>query len=104
MYRYGGNKKMKKDFRFRGVVQFAATVIAPIAFLTAGMPLAHAGTIILEGSDAVGYHCSSLGNAAACTYTAQLWEAVDGASDKPIAVFGTPAGSPITNQGATVQV
>jgi hypothetical protein len=47
----------------------------------------HAGTIILEGSDAIGLHCPE-GNAAACTYTAQVWTALEGPSALPIAVIG----------------
>jgi hypothetical protein len=94
---------MKKSFNFGRTLKYAAVLVAPVVLLSVGMPVAHAGTIILEGSDAVGYHCPN-GNASACTYTAQLWEAVDGASDKPIAVFGTnDDGTPTTSQGATVQ-
>jgi len=91
---------MKKGFNFQRIMQSAVVLAAPAAFLMC-MPAAQAGTIILEGSDAVGFHCEG-GNAAACAYTAQLWEAVDGSTGAPIAVFGTPDGAPITSQGATV--
>src|ERR1700723_1193936 len=94
---------MRKNFNFGRIVKYAAVLVTPVVFLSVGMPVAHAGTIILEGSDAVGFHCPN-GNASACTYTAQLWEAIDGASDKPIAVFGTnDTGTLTTSEGATVQ-
>jgi hypothetical protein len=92
-----------RGFSLKGILQCAAALAAPVAFLSIGMPVAHAGTIILEGSDAVGYHCPT-GNASACTYTAQLWEAIDGTTDLPIAVFGTNVeDTPTLSQGATVQ-
>ncbi|HEY1756027.1 MAG TPA: PEP-CTERM sorting domain-containing protein [Bryobacteraceae bacterium] len=92
-----------KSFNFGRIAGYAAVLVTPVVFLSIGMPVAHAGTIILEGSDAVGFHCPG-GNASACTYTAQLWEAIDGASDLPIAVFGTnDEGTPTTSEGATVQ-
>jgi hypothetical protein len=48
----------------------------------------HAGTIILEGSDAIGYHCPG-GNAAACAYESQTWKALSGGSTTvPIAIIG----------------
>ena len=60
-----------------------------------------AGTVILEGSDAIGFHCPG-GNVAACTYTAQVWKALDGSSGKPIAVIGDPVG--ITSQGSGITI
>jgi hypothetical protein len=65
--------------------------------LIAGPPAAVAGTVILEGSDAIGYHCS-WGDAGGCTYRDQVWTALAGSSLLPIAVFGNttsglPAGS-----------
>lgn len=65
---------------------------------------AHAGTVILEGSDAIGFHCPE-GNASACTYTAQVWKALDGSSGLPIAVVGTDVtATPITSQGSGITV
>ena len=61
-----------------------------------------AGTVILEGSDAIGFHCPG-GNVAACTYTAQVWKALDGSSGKPIAVIGDVA-SGITSQGTGITI
>ncbi len=60
-----------------------------------------AGTVILEGSDAIGFHCPS-GNASACTYTGQVWKALDGSSGLPIAVIGDVAG--IGSQGSGVTI
>lgn len=56
-----------------------------------------AGTIILEGSDAIGFHCP-LGEVGACTYADQVWSAIGGSSSLPIAVFGnTVTGAPVTS-------
>ena len=43
-------------------------------------------TIILEGSDAIGFH--SGGNAAATAYRDQVWLALSGADSRPIAIIG----------------
>jgi len=60
---------------------------------------AQAGTVILEGSDAIGFHCP-LGASAACAYRDQTFSAIGGASAKPIAIIGrnvvggtTPSGT-----------
>jgi hypothetical protein len=47
---------------------------------------AFAGTVILEGSDAIGYHSGSVASATA--YRDQVWSAIGGSSPKPIAVIG----------------
>jgi hypothetical protein len=50
--------------------------------------VAHAGTsgtVILEGSDSIEFHCTEYGVPGACTYEAQVWKALDGSSGKPIA-------------------
>lgn len=52
---------------------------------------AHAGTIVLEGSDATGYHGLEAGGA---TYTTQLFTYMQGGSDLPILVFGSEASTP----------
>jgi len=61
-----------------------------------------AGTVILEGSDAIGFHCPG-GNAAACAYEAQVWKALDGSSGKPIAVIGDTTGA-INSEGSGVTI
>jgi hypothetical protein len=50
-------------------------------------PAHAAGTVILEGSDAIGYHCSS-GQAGACAYMNQTWNALRGADSRPVAFVG----------------
>jgi hypothetical protein len=47
-----------------------------------------AGTVILEGSDAIGYH-STGGNSGAVIYRDQAFSAIGGADPRPIAVIGT---------------
>ncbi len=51
------------------------------------------GTIILEGSDAIGFH-SNGGNPFADTYRDQVWKAIGGADARPIAVIGGATVSP----------
>jgi hypothetical protein len=48
---------------------------------------ASAGTIILEGSDAIGYHSGEAGSAAQA-YRDQVWSAIGGADPRAIAVIG----------------
>lgn len=71
----------------------AAPVLAASLLLPTGS--AQAGTVILEGSDAIGFHCS-YGQAGACVYRDQVWSAIGGASPKTILVVGT------TSSGAAV--
>ncbi len=59
-------------------------------------------TVILEGSDAIGYHCALEAEASACNYSAQVWKALDGMSGKPIAVIGDLSG--ITSQGSGITI
>jgi hypothetical protein len=49
-------------------------------------------TVILEGSDAIGFHCTLGGNADACTYKNQVWSAIGGSDPRPIAVIGNVPG------------
>ncbi len=58
---------------------------------------AWAGTIILEGSDAIGFHSNS--NAAAGAYRDQVWSAIGGADPRPIAVIGGPIVAGILTSG-----
>jgi|HubBroStandDraft_6_1064221.scaffolds.fasta_scaffold333634_1 hypothetical protein len=64
--------------------------------------VAKAQTVILEGSDAIGFHCQQEAEAGACVYTAQAWKALDGSSGKPIAVIGDVPG--ISSQGSGVTI
>lgn len=68
---------------------FGAVMLAWSCFTLA--PAAQAGTIILEGSDAIGFHCQ-IGNPGACTYRDQAWKAIGGSSSLPIAVIGDVPG------------
>jgi len=55
---------------------------------------AHAGTIILEGSDAIGFH-STIGDPGAITYRDQVWTAIVTTDLRPIAVFGSGTFGPV---------
>jgi len=68
--------------------------LATLAFAYAapGAAPATAGTVILEGSDAIGLHCGE-GIATACDYENQTWKAIGGSSPLPIAVVGTGFGT-----------
>ena len=48
---------------------------------------AHAGTVILEGSDAIGFHCP-FGQTDACNYKEQTFSALGGSDSRSIAVIG----------------
>lgn len=72
----------------------ALSVIAATALFCLGAPSrsAQAGTVILEGSDAIGLHCTQEGVPGACTYENQVWSAIGGHSPLPIAVIGDVPG------------
>src|SRR5437868_9323682 len=53
----------------------------------AATPAQAAGTVILEGSDSIGFHCP-LGQTAACNYRDQTFSAIGAADARPIAVVG----------------
>jgi hypothetical protein len=78
---YLRRKQVKKQLFVLG------TVFAVALLLFASPSTLKANTVILEGSDAIGYHCA-LGNAGACTYRDEVWSAIGGASPLPIAVIG----------------
>ena len=60
------------------------------------MPAQAAGTVILEGSDSIGFHSRNPG--AAANYRDQTFSALGGASSKKIAVVGrTSFGGPVTS-------
>ena len=65
----------------------AGVVLAAGFAFGAGTAAQAAGTVILEGSDAIGYHCSG-GDASACAYMNQTWSALGGSDARPIAVVG----------------
>ena len=93
--------KPMKFQKFNVVSLAGACALLAIACLC--MPVTmHAGTIILEGSDAIGYHCPG-GNAAACTYEGQVWKALDGSSALPIAVIGDTTGG-IGSEGSGITI
>jgi len=75
----------------------SAALAASAAFAFAAPAHAAVGTVILEGSDAIGYHCG-FGAASACAYGDQTWSAIGGADARPIAVVGTTtSGNPVTS-------
>jgi len=63
----------------------AAVALAASTFVPA--TAAQAGTVILEGSDAIGFHCA-FGQATACQYKEQTFSALGGADSRSIAVIG----------------
>jgi hypothetical protein len=77
-----GDLLMLKSFgKFLAASSFAVT-----GMLVASAP-ASAGTLILEGSDAIGFHCAG-GDVDACTYRDQVWTALGGSSAQHIAAIG----------------
>jgi hypothetical protein len=89
-------RRFWRDLKPMTFEKFNSTSLAGASALLAitclCMPVTmHAGTIILEGSDAIGYHCPG-GNASACTYESQTWKALSGGSTTvPIAIIGQDA-------------
>jgi hypothetical protein len=61
------------------------------AFLFAGLGVAPAmaGTVIMEGSDAIDFHCGGGSTGGACEYKNQVWSAIGGADPRPILVVGS---------------
>ena len=83
---------MKKVFALMFVLGLAL-------MLAATAQPAQAGTIILEGSDAIGFHCA-LGEAGACTYRDQAFSAIGGADPRNIAVFGNTVNATAVTSGS----
>lgn len=79
------------------------TALALLSLGVVAQP-ALAGTIILEGSDAIGFH--STDNTAAGAYRDQVWSAIGGADARPIAVVGgsVSAGTIISNTHAITRL
>lgn len=74
----------------------AAIAAGAFCLAAAATPASAAGTVILEGSDAIGFHSAS--NSFAATYRDQTFSAIGGASPKSIAVIGqTSFGGPVTS-------
>src|SRR5712691_1280615 len=63
-------------------------VVALLLCLGATVPQAYAGTIILEGSDAIGLHSQFNGDPGAVAYRDQTWSAIGGADARPIGFIG----------------
>jgi hypothetical protein len=78
---------------------FSALFAVGVMFASAAISPAHAtGTVILEGSDSIGFHCP-FGQTAACDYRDQTFSAIGGASPKPIAVIGLNVVGGATSSG-----
>jgi hypothetical protein len=78
--------------------------LCAISALLAGILLpatAKAGTVILEGSDAIGLHCDQENIPTACLYESQTWKALDGSSALPIAAIGNVT---LTSQGSGITI
>lgn len=75
------------SFKSGVLATISSAALAAGAALAISSPAQAAGTVILEGSDAIGYHCSQ-GNAGACTYMNQTWDALRGADARPVAFVG----------------
>lgn len=71
----------------KGRLKCVALVFSCCAAVVAFAGLANAGTVILEGSDAITFHCNQVSTTGACAYEAQSWKALVGGSGKPIAVI-----------------
>ncbi len=72
-------------------------VAALVAAIVARPTAAAAGTIILEGSDAIGFHSNA--SAAAGAYRDQVWSAIGGADPRTIAVIGGPVVAGVIGSG-----
>ncbi len=65
----------------------AAAGLAGMMAAATATPAAARGTIILEGSDSIGFHCP-FGQTAACDYRDQTFSAIGGSDARPILVAG----------------
>src|SRR6185312_5773363 len=84
-------------------LQIISTAVPVLFGVTLAAGSAHAGTIILEGSDAIGLHCTASNDSDACDYEAQVWHALSGNSGLPIAALGNPYG-PIGSVGSGITI
>lgn len=76
---------MKISIAFLNGSLGSALVLASASLLPTAA--ANAGTVILEGSDAIGFHCP-LGQSTACDYKEQTFSALGGSDSRAIAVIG----------------
>ncbi|HBK05187.1 MAG TPA: hypothetical protein DDZ81_04915 [Acetobacteraceae bacterium] len=80
---------------FLGALGARVTTVAAVTLMICagfGTQAARAGTVILEGSDAIGLHCTQTSDAGACAYEQQVWTAIGGTDSRSIAVIGDVAG------------
>lgn len=82
------------------LLQGAALLCVPLIFTN----MAQAGTVILEGSDAITFHCAENSTAGACTYASQVWKALEGPSSKPIAVIEGSGSIALASYGSGVTI
>lgn len=82
------------------LLQGAALLCVPLIFTN----MAQAGTVILEGSDAITFHCGSGTSGGACTYEAQVWKALEGPSSKAIAVIDGSVPIALNNEGTGITI
>ncbi len=75
-------------FKIIKCISRSAWVSAAVLLLTGAMIPSANATIILEGSDAIGFH-SLLGNSSAIAYRDQTWSAIGGSDPRPIAAIGS---------------
>lgn len=76
-----------RTFKSRVLASISGAALAAGAALAITSPAHAIGTIILEGSDAIGYHCST-GSAGGCAYMNQTWNALRGSDIRPVAFVG----------------
>jgi hypothetical protein len=86
-------------------VSYLGYVFAAIVGMLFGQSAASAaGTVILEGSDAIEFHCAEEGLSGACTYAGQVWKALDGSSKLPIAVIEGNSPVALASYGSGITV
>lgn len=83
--------------------KWLVALVAAVVAMAVAPRAASAGTVILEGSDAVTFHCTG-GDTAACPYEAQVWTALDGHSALPIAVIEGTGHIALSSEGSGVTI
>ena len=78
----------------KSLAMLASAAVGALSLAAMSMP-AYAGTVILEGSDAIGLH--SPFNASAAAYRDQTFSAIGGSDARRIAVIGTSVTGPIVS-------
>lgn len=80
-------------------MRFSKWLVAPaaVALAIAAPRAASAGTVILEGSDAITFHGDT-------TYEAQVWKALNGGTALPIAVIVGTDGHNLSSEGSGVTI